>query len=187
MNTQSDKMLSNGFWVFGYGSLMWNPEFDYGERVAATLTDYARSFCMWSIHHRGSVAHPGLVLALDAHEGAQCRGLAYFVEAQLAAQTLVALRERELVSSAYVEHIVPLTLDDGRVVDSLAYVIDPDHDQYTGVLSLEKQADVIAGATGGRGPNSEYLFNTALHLAELGMEDLDLTQLSDMVRRKRAT
>ena len=76
-----------------------------------------------------------------------------------------------------------LTLSDGREVPSLAYVVDPDHVQYTGPLPLTRQAEIIARAIGGRGPNAEYLFNTALHLAELGMEDADLTQLAEMVRQ----
>jgi cation transport protein ChaC len=53
----------------------------------------------------------------------------------------------------------------------LTYVIDPDHEQYRGDLSLEAQAQIIATATGGRGPNDEYLYNTAAHLAELGLAD----------------
>lgn len=176
--------LTNGFWVFGYGSLMWNPGFAYLERVPATLYDYARSFCMWSIHHRGTPDEPGLVLALDAQKGASCRGLAFHIGPDHADAALQELRERELVSSAYVEHVVTLDLDDGRRVSSLAYVVDPDHVQYTGSLSLERQADVIHGAHGGRGPNREYLYNTASHLAELDMEDPELTQLAEMVRKK---
>lgn len=181
---QTDDMLRDGFWVFGYGSLMWNPEFEFVERIPATLSDYARSFCMWSIHHRGTVELPGLVLALDALSGAQCRGLAFRVAPEQAEKTLSELRERELVSSAYLERETPLALIDGRVVTALSYVIDPNHEQYTGALSLDKQAEVIARAHGGRGPNSDYLFSTAAHLAELGMEDMELSQLSDMVRHQ---
>ncbi|MFT6168551.1 MAG: cation transport protein ChaC [Celeribacter sp.] len=176
--------FENGFWVFGYGSLLWNPEFDFIDHAPATLSGYARSFCMWSIHHRGSVEAPGLVLALDAQNGAICRGVAFQVGADTAVQCLADLRERELVSSAYVEHHVSLRLDDGRNITALAYVIDPDHTQYTGALSLDQQADIIASATGGRGPNSAYLFNTAAHLAELGMECDELTLLAGKVRNR---
>nr|WP_321511068.1 gamma-glutamylcyclotransferase [uncultured Celeribacter sp.] len=176
--------IAQGFWVFGYGSLMWNPEFQFTERLPAVLSDYARSFCMWSIHHRGSPEAPGLVLALDAEVGTQCHGLAFHVEGDTAAQTLADLRERELVSSAYLEREVTLALSDGRRVPALAYIVDPMHVQYTGALSLERQAEVIASAHGGRGPNSDYLFNTARHLAELGMEDMELSTLAEMVRHR---
>ena len=62
--------------VFGYASLLWNPGFPVAERVQARLHGYARSFCMYSIHHRGTEAEPGLVLALDEQDGAFCDGLA---------------------------------------------------------------------------------------------------------------
>lgn len=186
MDTVPDKQLSDGFWVFGYGSLMWNPGFDFRDRQPARLEGYARSFCMWSIHHRGTQEAPGLVLALDADARAHCRGLAFYVAGADSARVLGALRERELVSSAYIERMVTLTLEDGRRVESLAYVMNRAHVQYTGALSLDEQADVIARACGGRGPNCEYLFNTAAHLSELGMEDVELSTLSDMVRHRLA-
>lgn len=170
------------FWVFGYASLMWNPGFPVAERRLATLSGYHRSFCMSSIHHRGTEAEPGLVLALDAMEGASCTGLALRVADAEAPASLAYLRERELISSAYVERLVPVTFGSGETVTALAYVVDPGHVQYSAHLSLEEQARIIARATGGRGPNTDYLWNTADHLAELGIEDPDLTWLSLRVR-----
>src|SRR6056297_516887 len=90
-------------WVFGYGSLVWNPGFDVADRAIARLPDYHRSFCMRSIHHRGTDADPGLVLALDATPGAQCHGLALRAHDDQADDVLAYLRERELVSAAYLE------------------------------------------------------------------------------------
>ena len=94
---------TDDLWVFGYGSLLWNPGFPVAETRVARLHGWRRSFCMSSIHHRGTVERPGLVLALDAAEGAYCDGLGFRVEARYAAQTIDYLRERELISSAYVE------------------------------------------------------------------------------------
>lgn len=169
-------------WVFGYGSLVWNPGFNVAERVIATLPDYHRSFCMRSIHHRGSEEAPGLVLALDAMEGARCHGVALSVAEGEEDQTLSYLRERELVSAAYLERRLDLQLADGRVVEAVTYVIDPDHVQYCGGLDLEEQARIIAAAVGGRGPNTEYLYNTAAHLHELGIRDAELDWLAARVR-----
>ncbi|MBV7410418.1 gamma-glutamylcyclotransferase [Maritimibacter sp. DP1N21-5] len=177
--------MTDDLWVFGYGSLLWNPGFTHEETVLATLDGYARSFCMRSIHHRGTVEDPGLVLALDAEAGASCAGLAFRVAAHHREATLAYLRERELISSAYLETWLPLTLADGRQVETVVYVIDPDHVQYCH-LSLEEQARIIAVAKGGRGPNSDYLFNTADHLTEIGIEDPDLTWLAREVRRLTA-
>ncbi len=175
-------MTPEPLWVFGYASLIWNPEFAFEERMLARLKDYSRSFCMRSIHHRGTEDDPGLVLALDTHPGAACEGVAFRVADENAEAVMAYLRERELISSAYLERIVDLRLEDGRKVKAVAYIVDRDHVQYCGGMGLEEQARIIAGATGGRGPNDEYLFNTADHLADLGIADEELSWLSRRVR-----
>ena len=169
-------------WVFGYGSLLWNPGFEVAEKEIATLPGYARSFCMRSIHHRGTETLPGLVLALDAEPAHACEGVALAVARGHEARTLAYLRERELISSAYLERELEIDLRDGRRVTALAYVINPDHVQYCGGLPLEEQARIIARAIGGMGPNTEYLHNTARHLAEIGLHDPDIEWLSQRVR-----
>ncbi|MDR9395184.1 gamma-glutamylcyclotransferase [Roseovarius sp. SYSU LYC5161] len=164
-------------WVFGYGSLVWNPGFEAAERVLATLPGYHRSFCMRSVHHRGTDADPGLVLALDAAGGAKCRGVGFSVPPERTDAVLGYLRERELISSAYLEQVLDIELDDGRRVEAVTYVVDPAHVQYCGGMPLEEQARIIARAHGGRGPNTEYLFNTAAHLGDLGISDDELDWL----------
>lgn len=170
------------FWVFGYGSLMWEPGFEHGERAIARLDGWRRSFCMRSIHHRGTPEAPGLVLALDAAPDAVCHGVAFAVPVAAGDAVLGYLRARELISAAYLETVLPLALADGRRVQAVAYVIDPGHVQYCGGLPLAEQARIIARAQGGRGSNAAYLFNTAAHLAELGIEDPELTALAARVR-----
>ena len=172
--------MPESMWVFAYGSLIWDQGFPVAERCIARAQGWHRSFCMRSIHHRGTVAAPGLVLALDAKAGAVCDGLALRVQPGAEAATLAGLRERELISSAYLERELPVTLADGRAVTALAYVIDPDHVQYC-QLTLAEQARIIAPATGGRGRNRDYLFATARHLADLGIADPDLGALATRV------
>lgn len=168
-------------WVFGYGSLIWNPEFPVAERRLARLAGWRRSFCMRSVHHRGSEADPGLVLALDRAEGEACDGVAFRVEAGAEEATLAALRARELVSSAYREEWLEVEAGAARL-RALAYVIEREHVQYCGGLPLEEQARIIAKATGGRGLNRDYLFATAAHLSDLGLADPDLEWLAARVR-----
>ena len=173
-------------WVFGYGSLLWNPGFPVAETRVARLHDWRRSFCMSSIHHRGTPEAPGLVLALDHAPGAVCHGIAFRVEAAQAQSTLVYLRERELISSAYLETRQQVAFAQGGLqADVLTYVIDPAHEQYC-TLPLEDQAQIIARAVGGRGPNDEYLANTATHLHALGLPDPDLDWLVARVRQIKA-
>ena len=177
-----DSLPAGGMWVFAYGSLIWDPGFPVAERAVARLHGWHRSFCMRSIHHRGSAAQPGLVLALDRAQGAWCDGVAFRVAAGAEAETLAGLRARELVSSAYLETQLDVAMPTGGMTRALTYVIDPDHAQYCGGLPLESQARIIAAARGGRGPNRDYLWNTAAHLDELGIADADLGWLAARVR-----
>lgn len=179
-------MDGDGFWVFGYGSLLWRPGFAFAECRPATLGGFRRSFCVASIHYRGTPERPGLVLALDDDAAGECRGLAYRVDGAAAAATLAYLRERELISYAYREIRHPVALDTGRTVEALCYVTDRGHPQYRGGLSLEEQAEVIAAAAGPNGPNAEYLMNTIESLGALGLDDPDLHRLSEMVRARTA-
>ncbi|MEO1309200.1 MAG: gamma-glutamylcyclotransferase [Pseudomonadota bacterium] len=123
-----------------------------------------------------------LVLALDPAPGHSCRGVALRVEDGHEAETLSGLRERELVSSAYLEAVVDITLSNGHQVTALTYIVDQDHVQYCGGMELEKQATIIAQATGGRGDNTEYLWNTSRHLEQLGIDDPELRWLDRRVR-----
>lgn len=170
-------------WVFGYGSLIWDPGFVPAESSRAWVTGYGRTFCLRSVQHRGTAARPGLVLGLDESDGAECGGLALRIADRDHDEVLAYLRARELVTDAYREAILPLRLEDGRRVEALAYVMRRDHVQYAGGLDLAEQARIIAQAHGGRGPNAEYLFNTAAHLTRIGLADDLLDHLSDQVRK----
>lgn len=176
-------MSTNEVWVFGYGSLIWNPEFPFEERQIAELAGFQRRFCMLSIHHRGTPERPGLVLALDHRDESCCAGVAFRLARANLDADLERLRERELVSSAYVEEVHDVLLEDGRRVDALCYVVDRDHPQYVADQSLIDQATQIARSVGGRGPNPEYLFETYRTLNTLGIDDPDLAFLDREVRK----
>lgn len=173
--------MPQDLWIFGYGSLIWDPGFTPVEMARARLSGWHRSFCMRSIHFRGTAEAPGLVLALDAAEGASCAGLALRVAPAEVEPVLAELRARELISYAYLERRLPVTLEDGRTVEAITYVIDHTGPQYC-QLTPEEQAQIIAQAAGARGPNRDYLFNTAAHLAELGLHDRELEALVSRVR-----
>ena len=170
-------------WLFAYGSLMWDPGFDVIERAVATVEGFHRSFCLRSVEYRGTIDSPGLVLGLDATDGAICKGVALRISDADWGEVLAGVRARELLTEAYREEILPLYLDDGREVNAIAYVMQRDHWQYAGGLSMDEQARVIAWAEGGRRPNRDYLYNTAAHLAALGLNDPDMDALAAEVRR----
>ncbi len=177
--------MDRPLWVFAYGSLIWDPGFVFAERQRATLGGWRRSFCMHSIHYRGTVDEPGLVLALDAEAEASCNGVAYRVADDLAEPTVGYLRDRELISSAYHEAWLPIRLEKGPRVTALTFIINRDHDQYAGALPVEDQVRVIAERAGIKGPNADYLYSTAAHLTELGISDADLDALALQVRKRR--
>lgn len=174
--------MSSDLWVFGYGSLMWDPGFAFVQRAGARASGWRRSFCMTSIHYRGTKDAPGLVLALDQSPQDHCDGVAFGVAADHADQTLATLRARELISYAYHEVTMPITLQDGAVVDAVTYVINRAGEQYFPDPDLSQQAAIIARARGTKGANRDYLFATVDHLQEMGIADPDLIELARMVR-----
>lgn len=157
------------FWVFGYGSLMWNPGFTFEERQAARLHGYRRALCISSTVYRGTVEKPGLVLGLE--RGGSCHGVAFRVAAQNHDEVMGYLRERELVTNVYKERSVPLSLCDGRRLSAVTYVADPLHEQYICGLSPLDAASIIAQASGASGPNEDYVVNTIAHLKAMDIRD----------------
>ncbi|MEN3931630.1 gamma-glutamylcyclotransferase [Microvirga sp. W0021] len=162
-------------WVFGYGSLMWRPGFEFIEKHIAQLENFHRSFCILSHVHRGTPEKPGLVLGLD--HGGSCTGIAYKVKAQNRTETIAYLREREQVTSVYLERWLPARLASGEEVKVLAYIVDRDHKQYSGTLSNTEKLTFIKQGNGISGPNSEYVRSTYEHLRQIDIEDHDLAQL----------
>ena len=164
-------------WVFAYGSLMWRPGFAYEEARHARLVGYRRCFCIYSMHHRGSPARPGLVLGLD--RGGTSEGIAYRVSSAHYPAIVRYLRGREQVSGVYREVRVAVSLlgDSSRDVMALTYVVERAHPSYAGRLPLGVQARLIRGACGLSGINLDYLISTLAHLAELGIRERDLQRL----------
>jgi glutathione-specific gamma-glutamylcyclotransferase len=165
-------------WVFGYGSLMWRPGFEFTERVPAALIGAHRSLCIYSFHHRGTQQHPGLVLGLD--EGGACRGMAFRVAEDKRDSTLDYLREREQITEVYVEATKPVSLLDGsgREIEAVCYIVDRTHPQYAGRLAIETQARLVRSAVGRSGANIDYVLNTVRHLEEAGIYDVELMALA---------
>jgi cation transport protein ChaC len=169
-------------WVFGYGSLMWRPGFAYVERQPATLHGRRRAFCIYSVHHRGTYERRGLVLGLAP--GGSTRGAAFRVAEADWPQAYAYLREREQPTETYVEAEAAVRLADGRRLNSLVFLSDTAHPQWAGVLSLERQAELIAGARGLSGPNIDYLADLVVHLREEGVRDRAMERLLVMVQAR---
>jgi cation transport protein ChaC len=166
----------SGFWVFGYGSLMWRPGFPFEEYHLATVRGYHRSLCVYSYVHRGTPERPGLVLGLD--RGGSCKGIAFRVCDGLGGETIAYLRAREQVTMVYKEVFLRATLNDGRTVTALTYAVDRSHEQYAGALTLLDLEKFVAQGMGISGRNPEYVINTYEHMTGLGITDAKLAALT---------
>ncbi|MCZ8312334.1 MAG: gamma-glutamylcyclotransferase [Rhodospirillales bacterium] len=174
---------SREFWVFAYGSLIWDPGFPYEEARPGRLMGFHRSFCVRSTRYRGTPERPGLVLGLD--KGGSCRGIAYRVAPREGARTMEYLWEREMLNRSYHCMDLRVTLMDGREVVARTFVVDRTQPGYVGKLDLGETADRIRHSVGQRGANRAYLENTVEHLDRLGIRDRGLSQLLAAVKAPR--
>src|SRR5207244_6428796 len=157
----SESELSRGdLWVFGYGSLMWRPGFEFIEQVPARLIGEHRPLCVYSFDHRGTPEKPGLVLGLD--RGGACRGTAFRVAPELREATIDYLRAREQTTHVYREVMRSVWLDNGpqQRVSALTYVADRSHVQYAGRLPLAEQLRIVRQGHGRSGNHRDYVLAT---------------------------
>ncbi len=166
-------------WVFGYGSLMWRPGFDFLERVPARLVGLHRALCVYSFVHRGTPERPGLVLGLD--RGGMCRGIAFRVAGSARKNTVDYLRAREQVTSVYLEVTRRIELEEKarRQVRALCFIVDRSHVQYAGRLTLTERLHHVRQGHGSSGPNRDYVLDAVRALEALGYRETDLHVLAE--------
>jgi cation transport protein ChaC len=169
-------------WVFGYGSLIWRPGFEFVRSEPALLRGAHRSLCIYSFRHRGTPEVPGLVFGLA--RGGSCRGMAFAVEAARWAEVHAYLAERELDRGVYREALRPIVLESGATVRALAVLVDEEHVQYAGRLEISVQARLVRCGVGESGANPEYVLATAAHLRALGIHDRHLDELVAALEEK---
>ncbi|WP_169567881.1 gamma-glutamylcyclotransferase [Sneathiella limimaris] len=179
---QQSPISEEGLWVFGYGSLLWNPAFHYIESVPARLYGYRRHYCLHLTMGRGSPEKPGIMLALDT--GGSCNGRAFLIEpAKIDSETEI-LWLREMISGAYLPRWVKMKTEDGKSIEGLTFVVNRDHSRYRDHLSDEDLVQRICQGEGHLGSSREYLENTVAHLEEIGVRDQYLHRLLAKVKTR---
>jgi len=168
-------------WVFGYGSLIWNPLMEFAERRAAKVHGYHRGFYVWSKVNRGSPQVPGLVLGLDG--GGSCHGVAYRLHRTKVADELAILWRREMVAGTYLPRWVSAQTG-ADAVRAIAFVVNRTKPGYTGRLTDERIVAIASRAAGHYGSCADYLMQTAASLETQGIPDLRLTRLAKMLQHQ---
>ena len=170
----SDRKIDQDVWIFGYGSLIWNPAIHFERKDIMTIYGFHRKFCLKTYLGRGNKEAPGLVLALD--HGGSCRGIAFKIPAKIAAHELEIIWRREMLSGSYIPKWLNGKIK-GISVKALGFVINKQEDRYIGDLTDVETATLISNASGFLGTCAEYLINTSEHLEDLGIPDNKLSKL----------
>jgi cation transport protein ChaC len=169
-------------WVFGYGSLIWNPEFEFDRRVPARVYGYHRKLCLRSVRNRGTPECPGLVAGLD--RGGSCVGIAYRVPADSVRAQFARLWEREMFMGSYAPRWLHVRrLDDHGSLTALAFVVRRDAPNYCARLGEREVIEALAHARGRYGTSLDYLLRTVEGLRAEGLADPHLERLARRAQR----
>jgi glutathione-specific gamma-glutamylcyclotransferase len=177
----SQRPVDADVWIFGYGSLIWNPAFEFVEKDVSLMQGWHRRFCIWTMTGRGSPETPGLALALD--RGGSCKGIAFRLKESTVEEELTILWRREMVSGVYEARWIDAELryQRGKKIRVLAFVANRQHARFTNTLSGAQIADRIMAARGSFGSNLEYFTNTFEHLKKFGIRDTGLDRIKNCI------
>lgn len=176
--TMSEHTTGDDVWVFGYGSLIWNPDFDFVEKRSALLRGYHRALCLWSRVNRGTPEHPGLVFALD--NGGSCQGVVYKISASIVPETMQQLWRREMSADAYVPKWLNCSTPDGTV-KALAFVMNHQNTSYVKSMPDDLLVKTIKTAVGTYGSTLDYVLETYRSLKEHNINDRRLKNVVELV------
>ncbi|MEE8334142.1 MAG: gamma-glutamylcyclotransferase [Alphaproteobacteria bacterium] len=175
--------MDRDLWIFGYGSLIWRPDFSYAERKPATIAGWTRRFWQGSTDHRGVPDAPGRVVTLVPSARAICWGMAYRIAAQETDAVLSHLDYRE--KGGY--RVERVALKFGRpadIAEGLVYIATPDNPNYLGPAPPAAIARQVRASAGPSGPNDEYVLRLADALREFGVRDEHVFAVERHVRRE---
>jgi len=171
------------FWIFAYGSLMWNPRFAFDAKHVATLRGYHRSFRLWSRINRGTPENPVLVLTLEC--GGSCRGIVYRIAPDKVQEQMQLIWKREMTYGSYRPKWLNCLVGD-ETIRALCFTVNRQCTGYAGAIPEEVMVEAIASAAGRYGPAYDYLFRTTATLHEHGIRDLRVEQLQALVKARIA-
>lgn len=170
-------------WVYGYGSLIWRPDFEFAEQRQALLRGYHRALCLWSRINRGTPEQPGLVFGLDV--GGSCRGMAFRIPAESVPKVFDALWLREMPSGAYIPRWLRCRTSQGDI-RALVFTMNRKTDAYVPRMPDEQLRQVVYSAQGTNGPCIEYVMETASALQRSKILDKRLQSVVQLLQNQTA-
>ena len=168
-------------WIFGYGSLIWRPDFDYTERRPAKVHGWHRALKMWSRINRGTPECPGLVFGMLS--GGSCRGMVFRVDKHEARQVMINLWQREMVTAVYDPRWLECHTPQGPV-RALAFTLSRKSPSHTGVLPDHEYCRIFAQASGRYGTTRDYAQATYDELRRHGIHDRALARLIALAQKE---
>jgi len=166
-------------WVFGYGSLIWNPAFHHTGRRNARVFGFHRSFCIKTPLGRGNPDYPGLVLALDV--GGSCHGVAFRLPARSMREELSVVWAREMAIEGTYRPVCVRARTSRGPIHAVTFAINRASERYVGRLPEDELVERLARASGYLGSCAEYLHNTVTHMRESGIRDAHMFRLHRLV------
>ena len=175
---------ASDLWVFGYGSLIWRPDFDYAERREAKVHGWHRALKMWSRLNRGTPECPGLVFGMLS--GGSCRGMVFRVPQAQTRQVMINLWQREMALGVYDPRWLDCRTAQGTV-QALAFTLSRRSPSHAGVLPDAEYQRIFAEAAGIYGTTRDYAQATYDELLRLGIDDRALGRLLAVANASRSS
>jgi cation transport regulator ChaC len=165
--------------VFGYGSLIWRPDFPFAQRKRARIAGWSRRFWQGSHDHRGTADAPGRVVTLVATPAVHCDGVAYLIDHTV----FEHLDHRE--KNGYERNDVELQFESDRA-RGVVYIAHRNNHAFLGEAPIERIALQILNSRGPSGTNREYLYELTAALRNLDADDPHVFELEAHVRALEA-
>lgn len=172
-------------WIFGYGSIIWRPGFDFVERREGYVEGWKRRFWQGSTDHRGVPEAPGRVVTMLPEEQARTWGAAYRVEQVEWERIVSRLDHRE--KGGYEQHSVRVLTPENperQIKDALVYVATPDNPEYLGPAPDEVIIRQIIRSHGPSGANIDYFRRLSAAMRDMGVEDAHILELERTLKRR---
>jgi len=170
--------LDDGIWLFSYGSLMWNPDFEMVEKISGEIEGYHRKLCLKSLVYRGTPDYHGLVFGLEI--GYSCQGMCFRIAPEKIKTELMKVWEREMFADTYIPKWIKVKTNRAYIY-AVTFVINNKHDHYLPNLEFNEVVERVVRAKGKMGSCNDYVKNTLKHLKKFGLRDKHLERLLDFI------